>query len=109
MSEIENKQDHSLLPNDFFVIVSDPENLYRRLEKEIAPNQKMTGWNIYLSLTEEEFDKGSIVNNADLRVNRVDGDMVDCVYRYYLGGTHNYNHLTIDMSKVDYKRIVCNW
>lgn len=106
--EIENKQDHSLLPNDYFVIVSDPENLCRKFKKmpdvvsfTFSPNADM--------LKGELVEDGSLINTEDLKVVRVDGNIVSCYYRQWLTNLWWPHHIDIDMSKVDYKRIVCNW
>lgn len=110
MAEIENKQDHSLLPNDYFVIVNDRNKLYKKYKARWGTEYPNEVWD----------EDGYLESNCDLKVTRVDSNLVDCYYTNGRFGKDSitlgcyssilgYKHLTIDMSKVDYKRIVCNW
>lgn len=89
MAEIPNVPSHSLVPGDFFVVVKDPEG----------------------QCTWEYEDKGKThvasISKSDLEVNRVDGDLVRVMYVKYspFSNVLRICSKTLDMSKIDYKRI----
>lgn len=91
MSEIPNKPNHTLLPGDFFVIVSDPQNLYPALTDDDE------AWPPRATLSD------------DLEVMRVDGDIVSAIYVRWEErhmGAWCAKHIDVDMSKIDYKRVI---
>lgn len=104
--EIENKPNHTLLPNDFIVVLKDYDNQYHMVENH---------WNSELKEM-VPLEAGSVVG-TDLKVVRVDGDIIKVCFNYFSNlGSVEFPHfckcasyLDIDVNKVEYKRVICNW